>query len=80
MYVTVSSKGQIVIPSIIRKKLGIRKGEKLVVCVEKDRIIIEPVEKMVKKGRGLLKKEGSKVLKHLLEERKKEEEREEIRF
>lgn len=60
--------------------MGIQKGEKLVVYVEKDRIIIEPVEKMVKKSRGLLKKEGNKVLKHLLEERKKEEEREEIRF
>ena len=74
MIVTVSSKGQIVIPAPIRKKLNIRKGAKLIVSVEGNKIVLESVEELIRQGRGLLPTKG-KVLKLLLEERKKEAER-----
>jgi len=80
MLVKVTSKGQIVIPSEVRKKLNIQKGQKLVVSVEENRIILEPVEDILRKGRGLLKDDGKKILEYLLEERKREAEREKVRF
>ena len=70
MLVTVTSKGQIVIPASVRKKLNIQKGKKLVVSVEDNKIILEPVDELIKRGQGLLP--GKKALKLLLEERKKE--------
>lgn len=74
MLVTVSSKGQVVIPAPIRKKLNIQKGAKLIVSVEDNRIVLESVEDLIRQGRGLLPTKG-KVLKLLLEERKKEAEK-----
>lgn len=74
MLVTVTSKGQIVIPASVRKKLNIQKGQKFVVSVEDNKIILEPVEELIKKGRGLLPDKG-KALKLLLEERKREAQR-----
>ena len=71
MIVTVSSKGQIVIPAPIRKKLNIQKGAKLIVSVEDNKIVLESVEDLIRQGRGLLPTKG-RVLKLLLEERKKE--------
>ncbi len=75
MLVTVTSKGQIVIPALVRKKLNIQKGAKFVVSVEEDKIILEPVENVIRKGKGLLKDGGEEILKYLLEERKREAER-----
>ncbi|AEH44115.1 transcriptional regulator, AbrB family [Thermodesulfatator indicus DSM 15286] len=75
MLVTVTSKGQIVIPAPVRKKLNIQKGAKFVVSVEEDKIILEPVENVIRKGKGLLKDGGGEILKYLLEERKREAER-----
>ncbi|MDQ7031092.1 MAG: AbrB/MazE/SpoVT family DNA-binding domain-containing protein [Desulfonauticus sp.] len=71
MLVTVTSEGQIVIPSEVRKKLNIQKGQKLVVSVEENKIILEPVEQLIQKGRGLLPGKG-KALRFLLEKRKRE--------
>lgn len=39
-----SSKGQIVIPTRIRKKLGIREGSVLAIAAEKDIIVLKKVE------------------------------------
>ncbi len=80
MLVTVTSKGQIVIPASVRKKLNIRKGTKFVVFVEENKIILEPAENVIQKGKGLLKEGGEEILKYLLEERKREVEREELRL
>ena len=44
--VTMSTKGQIVIPSRIRKKYGLKKGEKLVITDENDYIKIIPRTKL----------------------------------
>ncbi len=40
--VTLSSKGQIVIPREIRQTLGLRKGDRLYVTREGDRIVLTP--------------------------------------
>ncbi len=80
MKVTVSSKGQVVIPASIREKLGIRKGEKLEVRLDGSRIIMEPVGRAVRSRRGILKGEGGRVLEFLLEERKRDAGLEELRI
>jgi AbrB family looped-hinge helix DNA binding protein len=40
MQIKVSAKGQIVLPSPVRCKLGIRAGDSLDITVEKDRIVL----------------------------------------
>ena len=44
--VTVSSKGQITIPSKLRKKLKMVKGEQLLIIYEKDTIKLVPITKL----------------------------------
>ena len=78
MQVTVSDKGQGVIPASIRKKLNIKEGEKFVVSVDGNKVVLEPVGEMVKRGRGLLKDKGKEVLDYLLRERRREVEREKL--
>jgi len=46
--VTITSKGQITIPSKLRKKLKIDKGEKLLIIEEDDAIRIIPIPKLSK--------------------------------
>lgn len=41
----VSSKGQVVIPAEIRKRLGIRKGQQLIVETQGDAIVLRPATK-----------------------------------
>ena len=41
--VTLSSKGQIVIPSKVRKKFSLKKGDSLVIVEEKDAIRLQPL-------------------------------------
>jgi AbrB family looped-hinge helix DNA binding protein len=43
--VKVFSRGQIVIPAVLRKALGITIGDKVILVVEKDRIKIVPLKK-----------------------------------
>lgn len=52
MIVTVSPKYQVVIPSEIRRKLGIRPGQKVEVLVYEGRMELIPVRAM-REGRGL---------------------------
>ena len=40
MQIKVSTKGQIVIPQLLRRKLGIRAGDSLEISAEKDRIVL----------------------------------------
>ena len=52
---TVSTKGQLVIPSEMRESLGIEPGTRIAVTLQGHRIILEPVsEKLVDETRGLL--------------------------
>jgi AbrB family looped-hinge helix DNA binding protein len=72
--VTVTSKGQMVIPSKLRKKLGIHKGTKVSVREEGNRLILQPITReYIHSLRGILKGDGS-AMKFLLEERKRDRE------
>ena len=70
--VTSTVKGQIVIPAHIRGKFKIKKGTRVNVYEEGDKIIVEPIaDDPIKEGRGILKTRG-RVLKALMADRKKE--------
>jgi len=74
--VKTSSKGQVVIPVNIRKKLGIKPGQKVNLTLVGDKAVITPLpEDPIKALRGLLKGKPS-MAKALLADRKKEVERE----
>lgn len=73
--VTATVKGQIVIPAEIRKKFKIKRGTRVNVYEDGNRIIVEPIrEDPVKAGRGMLKTKG-RILKALMDDRKKEAEK-----
>ena len=70
-YATV--KGQIVIPSSVRRKLGIKQGTRfqIEVDVKKHQIILTPITReYIRSLRGSLK--GNSAMKVLIEERQKE--------
>ena len=72
-YATV--KGQIVIPATLRRKYGIKNGTKIIVTDVGDAIILKPVtEQYLRNLQGSLKGKGG--LKVLVEERRKDKERE----
>jgi AbrB family looped-hinge helix DNA binding protein len=72
-YATV--KGQIVIPASLRRKYGIKNGTKIIVTDIGDAILLKPVtEQYLKNLQGSLKGKGG--LKVLVEERRKDKERE----
>jgi AbrB family looped-hinge helix DNA binding protein len=55
-FTTVSSKGQVVIPAELREKLGIEAGTRIAVRIEKDHLILEPInEAFIRRLRGSLK-------------------------
>jgi AbrB family looped-hinge helix DNA binding protein len=44
-YVLLSSKGQVVIPAAVRRRLGLQTGQRLAFCVTGERrILLEPIE------------------------------------
>jgi AbrB family looped-hinge helix DNA binding protein len=70
--VTSTVKGQIVIPADIRKKFNIKRGSRVNVYDEGNRIIVEPLpDDPIQEGRGMLKTQG-RILKALVADRKKE--------
>jgi AbrB family looped-hinge helix DNA binding protein len=72
-----SSKGQLVIPSELRKQLGMRPGTGVSLEVEGDRIVLVPDSSMNWRNlRGCLKGRPT-ALEYLQAERKKDREREE---
>lgn len=75
---TVSSRGQVVLPSGVRKKLGLRKGVRLhIVLGEEDEksVVLKPVDRdVIEELRGILRG-GDEVLEYLEEERRKDRER-----
>jgi len=74
--VKMSSKGQIVIPIEIRKKLGIKPGQRVNLTVVHDKVFITPLpEDPIKAMRGILKGKPS-MAQALVKERKQEVERE----
>jgi AbrB family looped-hinge helix DNA binding protein len=72
--VTVTSKGQLVIPSKLRKKFGIRKGTRVSVREEGNHLILQPITpEYIHSLRGILP-EDSRALEILYEERKRDRE------
>ena len=68
-------KGQIVIPASLRKKYGIKNGTKIIVTDIGDAIILKPVtDQYLRNLQGSLKGKGG--LKVLLDERRRDKERE----
>ncbi|MGA3333854.1 MAG: AbrB/MazE/SpoVT family DNA-binding domain-containing protein [Terracidiphilus sp.] len=51
MQTRVSTKGQIVIPSPLRRRLGLRAGDPLDIAVEKDRIVLTAPKRTRSKAR-----------------------------
>lgn len=71
---TVTTKGQLVIPSKLRRKYGIRKGTRVAMIEEENRIILQPITRdYIRKLRGSLKSEPS-ALQFLKEGRKRDRE------
>ena len=69
---TVTQKGQVVIPSKLRKKMGIREGTQIAFIEEDERLVLQPLTaEYVKSLRGVLKG-GRSPLKILFEERKRD--------
>jgi AbrB family looped-hinge helix DNA binding protein len=72
--VTSTIKGQIVIPAEIRARFKFKKGTRINVYSDGDRIIVEPlVDDIIEQGRGMLKTRG-KILRSLVVDREKEAE------
>ena len=67
-----TTKGQIVIPSVIRKHLNLKEGMRLCVMEEGSKIVLQPLtHDYFEKTAGILKTRG-KLTKALMEERAKE--------
>lgn len=82
----VSAKGEILIPAVLRKALGIKPKGKIFLypVIEDKKILIEPIEEedIIEMAYGMLKKKkGEKPMtEKLLEERKRDLIREETKF
>jgi AbrB family looped-hinge helix DNA binding protein len=80
IYITVSSKGQMVIPAAIREELGIEPGTRVAVRLEGPELVLRPETlasklAMIKKMRGIAAG-GPSLCDELLEDRRRERERE----
>ena len=68
---TVTTKGQLVIPSKLRRKYAIREGTQVAFLEEENRLVLQPItSEFIRSLRGFLKGEPS-PLKSLLEDRKR---------
>ncbi len=75
METTATVKGQIVIPSSVRRKLGIKEGTRIQIQVDeqKQQIILTPITReYIHSLRGKYK--GKNLIKALMEEKKRERE------
>lgn len=71
---TVTSKGQVVIPAPLRRRLGIRKGTRVSFQEEDGRLIVQPITaEFIRRLRGSWKGKPS-ALDILMEERRRDRE------
>ena len=76
MTVTISSKVQVAIPAVVRRKLGLNKGVHMSVHVQQDRVVLQKIRKKGWRSlRGIGK--GSRALAFLEQEHRLEVERDE---
>ncbi len=70
---TVSSRGQVILPSRLRKKNNIKKGMKFIIEVENNKIILIPVDRnYFEKLSGSISTEKGKLLRALSQEKERE--------
>ncbi|HAL56012.1 MAG TPA: AbrB family transcriptional regulator [Candidatus Omnitrophica bacterium] len=70
----VTTKGQLVIPARIRRRLGIKRGTRVCLIEEGEKIVLRPLTPdYFRKAAGMLGT-GGKVLKAFLEDKKRERE------
>lgn len=75
-FATVTSKGQLVIPAAIRRRLKIKKGTQVRFVEDNGRLILQPLtEDAIDRASGFLSG-GPSLLEGLLEDRRQERERE----
>jgi AbrB family looped-hinge helix DNA binding protein len=73
---TVTTKGQVVIPAEVRKRMNLKKGTRLLVLERKEEIVLKPISPAYfAKIAGVLQTKG-KLTKALLEERAKDRKKE----
>lgn len=71
---TVTTKGQLVIPSKLRRKYSIKEGTQVAFLEQENRLVLQPLTaEFIRSLRGSLSGEPS-ALKSLLEDRKRERE------
>ncbi len=76
----VTSKGQLVVPSRLRRKYGIKPGTKICFIERDSEIVFQPVTRdYIRSMCGMLKSESS-ATEELLKERTREKEREEAKL
>lgn len=75
----VTIKGQVVIPSKIRRRLGIKKGTKVCFIERDEEVVIRPLTKDYFERMAGLLKTGGQITKGLLESRKQARIREDER-
>ncbi len=65
---TVTRKGQITLPKVVRRALGLRAGSQVTFKVEEERVILEKVPPVdaIRRWRGYLKTEGGRSTDDLL--------------
>ena len=75
--VTISGKGQISIPAVLRKRYGLKKGDKLIVEEKENSIMLKPFPKnpLLDLRGNYSSKEKKKLTDLLLEERNLDRER-----
>lgn len=66
--ITISSKGQVVIPAKIRKKFSLKEGDSLVVVEEKDGILLQPLTSLSGLWGADTLKDTGRILKDLRKE------------
>lgn len=75
-FATVTSKGQLVIPAAIRRRLKIKKGTQVRFVEDNGRLILQPLtEDAIDRASGFLSG-GPSLLEGLLEDRRQQRERE----
>lgn len=77
---TITTKGQIVIPSKIRRHLNIKTGTKLCVIEKEDEIVLKPLTRQYFEGIAGIASTKGKGVSTLLEERAKEKENEDRKW
>ena len=70
----VTLKGQIVVPVKIRRKFGIKKGTRVAFIEQNGKLMIQPLDKSYFESLAGILGTGGKMMKSLMEDKKKERE------